>query len=297
MPLVPAPLRRLVPLFVAVSVAACAGEEADEEDDGAPGPATAEVSGDGKADSAELRVRAGNLTLWIEPDATFAVEDGEPILTVRGRTSRNLAEVSSWVPDDAFGEVEQTGPRTIVLRLRGGHEINSILSGLPIFLAFETVWGAVHHHEARLVLSPRLSAVQGDGFHLDDFIRPIFVRDDTDPLRYRLGVTYEVGPVSASPGAPAVSDDTDDIVAIDWTYAGFEEVLAQGAVTVEAGPDGASQTSIVAVRAIDLGMTIEDPRDVWPSPTCTDLVAECVAATDDLGDCGDYRDVAPCSGL
>lgn len=281
--------RAVVAVTLALWFAACS-DDADERD-GAPGPHTADV-GDAKADDTELKIRAGNLTVWIERAAGVAFSAGEPTVSLRGRTSRNLAAVSSWVPDDAFGEVEQTGARTFTLRLRGGHEVNSALTGLPLFLAFDTVHGAIKHHEARLVVAPRLPGAEDpDGVSLDPYLRPVYAHA-ADPLRYRLGALYEVGPVSATPGAPVISDDTDDIAAIDWTYPGLVEVIAAGGLTVTAGPVSAS--AAVAIHAVELGLTIDDPREVWPTPGCDPLIAECLAATEDPGDCGDYRPVAAC---
>src|SRR5688572_20965776 len=76
--------------------------------------ADAPVALDGKADGAtELRIRGDGLTLWLRP--TLRVAPGRYVIA--GRTSKNLAAASPWVPDDRFGEPRLVSARKFEIAL------------------------------------------------------------------------------------------------------------------------------------------------------------------------------------
>src|SRR5687768_8509167 len=129
-------MRRLLSV-VLLACASCA-VPADPGD----APPTVLVDTGGKADAPELRVRAADMTLWVDAAVRIGPRDGEVVVELLGRTSRNLTGAFAWVPDDRFGEAALIGPRSFAVRLRAGHELDSILSGLPLFVGLDVAGGA-----------------------------------------------------------------------------------------------------------------------------------------------------------
>lgn len=296
-------------LLLALCASACAESDraADlEEDDLSPGPATA-ISG-GKEDGPELRVRAGQMTMWIDRIAVASRDaSGQPIAVIEGRTSRNLAGVSSWVPDDAFGSARQRTLRTFEIELRGGHEINTLLSGLPIFVAFDTATGAITHYDGMIVLAPRFAGFEGStDIFIDAAIDPVWGGTPDDPLRYRGHLSTsapadQVTAEAAEGAAPRIDPESELTWQLEWNYPLLERVatLATQPVrfTAEGAGIAASKSAAVELHAVQIGLTTADPRDVFPGPTCTDEARACVhenGPEGDPGDCGLYREVQAC---
>ena len=303
---------RLLSLLAAAALAACAADDnrndlsSELEDNLPPGPATASSSTD-KADGPELRVRAGEMTLWVDRIAvTERGESGEPVAVIEGRTSRNLASVSSWVPDDAFGTARQRSLRTFEIELRGGHEVNTLLSGLPIFVAFDTTSGSITHYEGMIVLAPRFAGFEGStDLFIDASVNPVWAGGD-DPLRYRGRVTTPAPADSltaeAGEGAAPVITRTGELDwSLEWDYAVLERAVvpATETITFTASLGGATATKQAAVElhAVQIGLTTDDPREAFPSASCSPAARACVRAAGpdgDLSGCASYREVAAC---
>ena len=66
---------------------------------------------DGKADgaTAEIRVRASDMTVWVRPTALPETRDGQRVWVLRGRASRNLTEAFTYIVDDGFARAQVTG--------------------------------------------------------------------------------------------------------------------------------------------------------------------------------------------
>jgi hypothetical protein len=303
-------VRTLVASFTVATLAACAATDpyaGESEDNLAAGPATA-TSGEGKADGPELRVRAGEMTMWVDRIAVAERDGDEPVAVIEGRVSRNLAEVSSWVPDDAFGQARQRTLRTFEVELRGGHEVNTLLSGLPIFVAFDVTSGSITHYEGMIRLAPRFAGFEGSGdLFIDAAIDPVHGGAAENPLRYRGRVTTavpasDVTAEAAEEAAPALARAGDLEWTLQWDYPSLERaaIPATDPVRFTAQIDGASASKEAAVElhVVEIGLTIQDPRDVWPSAGCTDSARACVRAANqgsgELADCGAYRVVAAC---
>jgi hypothetical protein len=296
-------------LAILVSLAAgCSAASVEPAgDDDAIGPDTAEQLDDGKSDSLELGVRAGVTTLWMRKLAFVDVgPDGQPRVTLRGRTSRDLASVHSWVPDDAFGTADTVSQRKFEVVLDDGHEINSLLSGLPISVAIETKTGSVRSYTARMRLVPRLASFSGSSaLHPSTVVSPVFVRNPDNPLRYR-GTLRSDKPLTAlqvlsdEAGDPLVSAIDAERWRFDWTYDGLSLAAFPAGDTIrmrgESSTGPLEKSAKFELRVLSLAFTTKDPYLAWPEPACKPAVAQCIAETagDDLGACGSYREVARC---
>src|SRR5688572_5565805 len=111
--------RLLLPLLTSLAILpACfgVGECAVEQTDDALSSDSAVADADA---SGRVSLRACVLTLTFEGPARFVTRGSERTLVLSGRSSRNLKDVRSFVPDDAFGETSLTSPRTFEIALRG----------------------------------------------------------------------------------------------------------------------------------------------------------------------------------
>lgn len=295
----------LCSLFVAC--AAGAADPGDGDDDEAPGPGTSTAGLDSKA-GPELRVRAGEMTLWVDRIAVASRDaGGEPVAVIEGRASRNLVAVSSWVPDDAFGQASLLTQRTFQIELRGGHEVNTLLSGLPIFVSLDSTTGSITHYEGKIVLAPRFASFEGaPELFIDAAVAPVWAGSAEDPLRYhgRVSTTTPADSLSvaaaAADAAPTVTRTGDLEWNLAWSYAPLERaaIPATHPVTFTASLDGRTVTkqASVELQVVEIGLTTADPREAWPS-TCDRAVLDCVRAAvgaEDLSACGSYRQVSAC---
>jgi len=301
-------LAACVPLVLGAGLGCSAGAEGDDlaaeqEDAVTVGQSTAFA----QVNAATAQVRVAGLTLTID-DAVVVRRDGNGMTaTLKLRTSRDLVSAFSFVPDDAFGTARLTGPRTVEIDLAGGYELNSILSGLPLFVSLETKTGDVRRFEARVDLASRFFDFRGSSsLFVDAPVRPVLVRGGGDNLRYR--------GTARAPQATSLSISTDDdaeptVSALgagrfqfDWSYPLFEIVVdsPEADVTFAANVPVnrlVTKRARAKIEVAAVGLTKLSAYDVWPSPSCAARVKACVAAagtSPDLGHCGAYREVAPC---
>lgn len=155
----------LLSACLAFAATACTPADADGpgEDETLPwsGDSETVLVDDDKADSGEpLRVRADGMTIWFRPALEAIGEGGAQRFVVRGRTSRNLADAFSFVPDDAFGRATVTGPRTFEIEL-DAHETNSVLFGNRLLVRLETIDGRTY--TAMVRARARVVGVAGTG--------------------------------------------------------------------------------------------------------------------------------------
>ena len=211
--------------------------ETDDELRVGPPSARADADAEGRAS-----VRAGVLTLSFEGPLAKEVVDGEPALTLRGKASRNLSSLLSFVPDDAFGKATLTGRRTFEIRLQGGHEINTILSGMPLRLAVQTTSGAAKVYEAALYLGGHFES-SSTPLRVDGSIDAVWSGVATDPLRYRTRVVAARG---------SVTDARTDLRGVqprgwppgktwDQVPGAFMPDTNEVVVATQAGPNGSRQ--------------------------------------------------------
>jgi hypothetical protein len=276
---------------------------------GAPSDEAESIAGDANAaGTPKLVASTGALTLTIYEKGVFETRDGKRVLVLDGTANRDLTDVHSWVPDDAFGRVEMVTLRKFEVILETGHELNSIASGLSLFLDIHTKTGTPDHYTAKLDLGIRLARFTGSSaVWVEEQVTPVWASDGVDFLRYR-GGAHTNAPASltvfATDGAPLVTPLAADAFQFDWKYPelqlaadppsdklGFQaSFTAGGSAIKKAGLD---------VYASALALTSEDPWEAFPPAKCDLGVLACVEAgqesgATDLGHCGTYRQVQRC---
>lgn len=291
-------IRPLPLLLIAGLLTACTGspelgddaEQSDSELSADTSVADADASG-------RVSVRAGVLTLTFAGAGRFETRDGERTFVVTGTASRNLEQIRSFVPDDAFGQTTLTGPRTFEIALRGGHEINSILSGLPLGLSIVTQNGSPSKYEAAVSLGARLVAADAPQLHLVPEVRPVFAGPEADPLRYRARLELTSTPTSVTVAGATVSRRSARRYDIDWTYGALAASFGGAPLKIAAKlPSGTSTlTANAALSVTRLGLTTKTLEQAWPV-TCQSSVRSCISRqrAPSLAECGSYRDVQQC---
>jgi hypothetical protein len=281
--------------------AACAAET---------GPLTDEAEvpiDDGKADATgETRVRVGETSVWVRNEiARQRRDDGREVLQVRGRASRNITDGTAFVFDDVKGDWASLGPRSFEVTyptddagfLEGGDHF--------VRLHFTPSAGRPDALTARVVARAKLSGFTGDGVWLDADVEPVVSggrvvwrlrgrgASKVYGLRVRAGDLYLDDVQQVGDRDFTVDLLRDHVTALIGTAdaLAFEVDLLDGRHT---------KTARLGLRLRSLGLTAEDPYEVWPPPTCTDEVRACLEAlpegTLDLSSCGEAIEVRVCQG-
>jgi hypothetical protein len=245
-----------------------------------------------------LVVRAAGLGLSVDAVATRKGAGTELTVTLRGRATRNLTKVASFVPDDGFGEAKLTGKRSFEVALHGGHEVNTILSGLPLYVHLEvaaSAAGAPTQYDAAIELVPVLEAASDAGA-APGVLSTVYGRNAENPLLYRARVAGAAPVVVTGPSVPtAVRSDAAGVTLVDWSYDALAPALALKNAPIGFGEAKATLT----VRASRLGLTSVGVTTAWPEPTCAPEVLRCFRttpdATPDYAACGPYRTVSLCA--
>lgn len=294
------------PLALPACVADADVEDAESAEEAmTAGPPTALVDATG---GATTRVRAGGITVWVENVAKPRYVGNELWVTARLRTSRSLASAMSWVPDDGFGDARVVSPRVVEIDLRGGHEINSILSGLPLFVHLTTRSGAVRDYDVRLDLAPRFARFEGSSqVFVHEAIKPIWVRRGGDALLYRgkverTGAT-EMNVFTDDDADPDVKSIGPGAFQFDWDYdrleLSFDYPSDPVHFSAQVGGQFESKRAGIDLAVARVGLTREGADKAWPRAACQADVRQCIEAaggpaTADLGACGLYREVSRC---
>ena len=178
----------------------------------------------------EQTAEVEGLRLWLTAAVTLERGGGSarPVWKLAGRASVELAAVAAWVPDDAFGRAQLTGPRSFEIAVREPSEQSSLASGMPLFLtvtpaaepasgsATEPASGqAPGRAEAAIWLAPWLAAVGGEGpgqrsegpgqrseagVELSGAVAAVWVAGGRDDEGRRLGEVEYRGEAAAPPG-------------------------------------------------------------------------------------------------
>ncbi len=278
------------------------GDVESSEEAVTAGPPTVLESTDAK----ETRLRAGGLSVWVETVAKTKRVGSDAFVTVRFRTSRSLESAMSWVPEDGFGDARLVSPRVVEVDLRNGHEVNSILSGMPLFVHLRAQTGAVKDYDVRLDLGARLSRFSGSSrVYVDAPITPVYYADGPTKVRYR-GIVRSPG--STAMGTKVGGQHANLLFPLgggkfrfDYDYTRFSGGLGvEGAASFTATHQGNpyTKTSSIDVVVTRAGLTKEGAEQVWPTLVCAAAVKACIeaqpASTKDFGPCGSYREVQRC---
>lgn len=296
---------RCFPVAVALvlSLAACTDAAIDVDEVEVPAD-----DGEGKADlSSELRVRAGDTTVWVTRALGRRVVDGRPAYVLRGRTSRNLTGGFGFVIDDPYGDFAQPSARTFELSWPVS-TARTLVDGVNQFVRLETANGRPASVTARVVVRPRLESISGSSkLYLTAELTPVSVGGT---VAYRIAVksTGTMTAIVAQAGGVALSgvrtlDATHAAVDLlpDHLFATAGVSGAAGVVTITATVGGATvtKTARLGLSVKKLGITTGDAYELWPRPVCEDETRACLASlpdgTTDLAACGEWLEVQACA--
>lgn len=259
------------------------------------------------ATATRLYATVGNNELSFETLGTFEDRDGVRALIIRATSNRYVAGAFSFVPDDAFGTANVISERRFEIVLPEGHELNTVLSGLPLFVRVDTFTGTPRSYTARIVIAPRFFDFRGDyRIWIDEEVNPIYYVQGNDNLLYRghapVSIPYvDWLTVTAPDGVPYVHGRPS--FRLGWTYPMLKQAIDPHTEPFHfaAGSDDgpiAEKTARLVARVTELAVTDGDPYDVWPTPACDPAVYNCYhsapAGTWDFGHCGTYRQVLRC---
>ncbi len=262
---------------------------------------------EGKADAAtETRVRTGETSVWVRNEIRRETRaDGRQVFVVRGRTSRDVTDGTAFVFDDVVGDWAKLSARTYEVTY--ATDDGGLLDGQDHFvrLHFKPSAGRPDVLTTRVVARPRLGSFSGTGLSLAADVKPIVVAGRgvfriTGTASTKIyGLRVRAGDVSLS-DIKVIGDKKfqvdllrDHVTAIAGTTAEltFEVDLSSGTKTKKAK---------LSLRLAELGITSDDPYEVWPPMTCTETVSACLQSLPDgaldLSSCGETVEVRACEG-
>ena len=277
---------------------ACAGQSPDPgEDTGITASA---------ATATRIYASQDDLDLSFETLGTFEERDGVRALILHATANRYLESVYSFVPDDIFGDTHNISERRLEVVLHEGYELNTVLSGLPLFVAVNTFTGSPNHHTARIVVAPRFHDFRGSSsIWIDENVNPYYKINGTDDIVYR-GASNALASqltVTAPNGAPTVTRVDADSFNLDWSYTAVHHAIDPHTVPLTfvanlTGGATVQKTSRLVARVTELALTSGDAYEVWPMPECQPAAYTCYHAqppgTTDFSACGTYREVTSC---
>ena len=292
--------RAALSLFVA-TFAACAADPGDIDTD------EVDVTDDGKADDAgEVRVRAGETTLWVDRWLAPREVSGRKEWALSGRTSRNVTGGLSFIFDDVVGDFATVGARSFEVAYPAGDR--GLMTGVPHFVRMQLAPSAGRPSTltARVIVRPRLMSYAGAGAYLTAELTPVHVGGRV-VWRLKGNASSAIESVSAHVGSLALG--AGDVRVLDATH--FTVDLLDEHVTALVGGEELAldldltsgtwqKRARVGVSLKRLGMTSGDPLDVWPPEACDDEVKACLDdlpdGTSDTSACGEALEVLTCGG-
>ena len=292
---------RLFLLATILLSSACAADE--------PAVETDEVSPDdgGKADYlTELRVRAGDTTVWADRFLVPRARDGRSEWVLSARASRSVTDGVSFVFDDVVGDFAVVGTRSFQVAYPAGDR--GLMTGVSHFVRIHFAPSSSRPTTltARAIYRPRLVSFSGSGAYLTAELRPVVVggrvvwrvsgnaSSALDSLQASVGdLVLGAGDVRIVDATHFTVDLLDDHVT---ALAGGEELV----LDIESATGSWQKRAGLAIGIKTLGLTTGDPVDVWPLPTCQDPVRDCLASlpdgTSDTSPCGEALEVLVCGG-
>ncbi|HEU0033075.1 MAG TPA: hypothetical protein VFQ53_20725 [Kofleriaceae bacterium] len=281
-------------LLTLLLVTACASDSLDPTDD------VEAADDDGKADlDPELRVRAGDTTLWVDR----ALERRGDQFVLHARTSRTLVGGHAFIFDDVYGDFAQPSPRVYEVSWPSS-TARGVADGVQLFTQLTFVHSSSRPDAltARVIVRPRMFAVAGSStLALTAELTPVIVGGRT-VYRLRGRSTRAITRLQPTLGTARLVDPTHFELDLD-----FDQLLAatlpDTRLSLTATLEGGSTTTIggnLALAVKRLGLTSDDVEVVFPSPTCTGERLACLQALPDgaldLASCGPAIEVSRCSG-
>ena len=288
----------LIALFAGFTLMGCAQSAVESYND-LPEAAT---------HTAAIKDAAGTLSLTVADRAKFAVRNGQRVLVINATANRYLSDVDSFVPEGAFGQANVLSARKFEVLVAEGAEMNSVLSGTPLFVKITPSVSGSKTVYARLQLAPSFTSFKGDSaIWIAQDIQAVYVRSQQSiPVRYRGKVSTSSSAVDMQvlgDSEPTVTRIDSRHFSFDWPLEDFEAAADSSRDSVEflaqlsSGAEK-NKTASIAVNVTALDLTTGDPVQTWPAPSCDQAVRECIeslpATAPDYADCGDYRAVSIC---
>lgn len=281
-------------LFTALFLAACGHDLAN------PSEVDGEDLSTGESEVAgELKAAVSKLTVWIRPTMTAETRDGRLVYVARGRASQNLDQINTFVPDDVCCQGQVLTARTFEIVCDSNSELNTIASGLRLFMGIWPASSAVPAAVAAISFGPVFSAPSGT---TSISAQPALIPTaQGDSLRYRAIVkTLNGEQLGSSSGTVSRRSATEFNVDMS-----FEEMRAASDslsdnVTFTINPASGTKvkrvTLAVGVKGIELNRG--DAYELWPSLSCTPAVQSCLdampAGAIDSEACGTWYPVMRC---
>lgn len=287
-------MRQLLPVLLLV---ACGVQEA------AIGATEADVSADDASEltNPELKVATTGITVWLRSYAVREVREGLNVIVLRGRASVNLENAFSYVPDDGFCATRTLSARTFEIACDASHEVNSLLSGLPLFVRLDQPGG--RSATVRYVLEPRFVDATGTArIWVSTAVKPIYVPEVG--LTYRGKVRSGGATAAVVGGVPAKLSrrGSGEEWNVDFGFEALRDAaLGAGArftLNVE-GIEYVKKAGLAfGVTGLELART-DDAYAYWPTPSCSSATQACLNAAgpeaNDYEACGSYREVQRCN--
>jgi hypothetical protein len=301
-------MKRLSALAIAaLSLAACAVTDDADTDE-----TTAQ---DGKYDATEeLRVRAGETTLWMTRGLTLRTDTPNgPAFVLRGRTSRDLTGGRAFIFDDVYGDFAKRSARVFEVTYPVS-TARTLIDGVPQFVGVDLrpSAGRPDSMTARVIVRPRLDGFTGSS--------KLYITAELTPVVRGGGVVYRIyghtttasdvgGVVTAKIGDQMITDTRivdgevgryfeidllpDHVLAIAGTRTPVE-------ITMPLPSGVATKQATLGLSIKRLGFTAGDVETVWPPTTCTATTRSCLQGLPDgsidLAACGEAIAVNACAG-
>ena len=301
-------MKRLSSLAIAaLTLVACATTDDADTDE-----TTAQ---DGKYDATEeLRVRAGETTLWMTRGLTLRTDTPNgPAFVLRGRTSRDVTGGRAFIFDDVYGDFAKKSARVfeVTYPVSTGR---TLVDGVPQFVGVDMrpSAGRPDSMTARVIVRPRLDGFTGSS--------KLYITAELTPVVRGGGVVYRIyghtttasdvgGVVTAKIGDQMITDTRivdgevgryfeidllpDHVLAIAGTRTPVE-------ITMPLPSGVATKQATLGLSIKRLGFTAGDVEAVWPPMTCTTATRTCLQGladgSIDLAACGEAIEVNACAG-
>ncbi len=282
-------------VVAALALAACATDDSYDEAE-----STGEV---GAADAAsELRVRAGDTTVWMSTTLIRRTGDSGPEFVIRGRASRDVTYGNNYVFDDVYGQFLTRGPRSFDVAFAIRSNAAPLTMGVQQYQSLEFAHSATRpdHLTTRVIVRPRLDGFSGaTTVYLIAELTPVVV-DGRVVYRVRGSSSRPFTTVAATRGDLAMVARAVDAThfVIDLTQADVDALAIETGAMFDVAVDAAHKRAHLGLAIKSLAITTGDAYDTWPPPTCTPEVQACLAAlpagTTDLSSCGEAVMVRAC---
>jgi hypothetical protein len=291
-------MRRLLLAAIFIT-SACAADDGVETDEVSPDDA-------GKADGylTELRVRAGDTTLWADRFLVPRSRDGRAEWVLSARASRTVIDGLSFIFDDVVGEFQVASTRSYEVAYPAGDR--GLMTGVSHFIRMHFAPSSSRPTTltARAIYRPRLVTFSGSGAYLTAELEPVVVggrvvwRLFGNASSALVSVQTSVG---EDPAAEARVVDATHFT-VDLLDEEVTELSAgdQLVLDIESATGTWQKRAGLAIAIKTLGLTTGDPVDEFPLPVCEDDVRECLASLpegeDDTSPCGEAIEVLACAG-